>query len=210
MNRQILAIIIQEGGRLITEFTKVRPRKHEGVSEERLLAMVEPAEVTTVTHVTPTEVKEVTKEPVNQATAVPTGCIPCSLGHVGTCTGILNEARRFAQSDGMASSEVIDRVNICLDELNALEREDLRPQMLVQLDGWEKELANKVLVESRTIRHKLEGLKTLDELDEVAAHTQTTRLELGRSWFQKKLTTIPKEDKAKLVAKAVEKMEKES
>jgi hypothetical protein len=133
----------------------------------------------------------------NKATAIATGCVPCSLGHVGTCSGLLNEATRFANTpEGAGSSEVIDRVNMCLDELNSLEREDLRPEKVNLLTGWEKELALDVLKTSRSTRHKLEDVSNLsvEGLNKIAGETQAMRNDIGRRWFQAKLSTLSKSD----------------
>ena len=111
----------------------------------------------------------------------------CAIGHFGTCSGLLNEAMRFANKDGISSSEVIDRVNICLDELNALERVDLRPQLIINLPPWEKDLANKALVESRSTRHGLEKISTVEDLEKVTAETQEARQDIGRTWFKQKI-----------------------
>ena len=127
----------------------------------------------------------------------------CSLGHLGTCSGVLNEAMRFARKDGM-NVEVVDRINICLDELNAMERVDLRPQMIENLPGWEKELATETLNESRAIRHKLESVKTVEDLEHLAAKTQEIRNKVGRKWFGAKMDAMPNmtpEIKAKVESK---------
>ena len=42
---------------------------------------------------------------------IATGCVPCAIGHFGTCAGLLNEAMRFALKDGLESNEVLDRIN---------------------------------------------------------------------------------------------------
>lgn len=144
-----------------------------------------------------------------KASSIEAGCIPCAIGHFGTCSGLLNEAVRFAKKDGVGSSEVIDRVNMCLDELNAMERVDLRPEMIIDLPDWEKELANRSLTASRSTRHGLEGLTTGDDLEKVAANTQKARAEIGRKWFKERLARMPKEEKAKLAEKAIEKLEEE-
>ena len=133
-----------------------------------------------------------------KATGVKTGCIPCSIGHVGTCSGILNEAMRFARKDGISSAEVIDRVNICLDELNALERIDLRPEMTNNLPEWEKGLAIEVLNTSRNLRHGLESLNSLNDLEILAGDTQSVRQKIGRTWFQEKIKRLRPEDQEKI------------
>jgi hypothetical protein len=94
-----------------------------------------------------------------------------------------------------------------MDELNAMERIDLRPENLVQLSGWEKELAEKALSESRQIRHNLEGLKNVDNLEQVAAKTQTSRKAIGRAWFEKKLSSMPEADKEEVKRRVIAKIE---
>jgi len=119
----------------------------------------------------------------------------CSIGHLGTCSGLLNEGMRFARKDGIQSEEVIGRVNMCLDELNALERVDLRPELIHGLPDWEKTLAEKSLDLSRSLRHDLEQLSSVPQLEEVAAKTQATRQEIGKSWFKQRLSLMPPEQR---------------
>jgi len=114
----------------------------------------------------------------------------CSIGHLGTCSGLLNEAMRFAHKDGIQSEEVIDRVNMCMDELNALERVDLRPEMIHGLPGWEKSLADDALGLSRSLRHDLEALSDVPALEAIAAKTQTKRQEIGKAWFKERITRM--------------------
>lgn len=145
-----------------------------------------------------------------KATSIASGCIPCSIGHLGTCSGLLNEAMRFARKDGVQNDEVISRVNMCLDELNALERVDLRPEMIVDLPDWEKPLAEKALDLSRSLRHQLEQLPDLSGLENISAVTQSTRQEIGKAWFKERYSrmtpgqreTVEKELQKRLAAKA--------
>lgn len=130
----------------------------------------------------------------------------CSIGHLGTCVGVMNEAMRFAKKEGLESSEVIDRVNICLDELNALERVDLRPEMIAGLPNWEKDLANEALSVSRGTRHSLENLSSVGELESVAAMLQTARQGVGRGWFKQRLARMNPEEKKKLSQEVEEKL----
>ncbi|GAI46747.1 unnamed protein product, partial [marine sediment metagenome] len=69
---------------------------------------------------------------------------------------------------------------------------DLRPELVLNLPDWEKELADKALVGSRNTRHGLEGLTTVADLEKVAAVTQNTRNEVGRKWFKERLSRMPK------------------
>lgn len=151
------------------------------------------------------EEREKNVKPVTEhkAKSIASGCIPCSLGHFSTCSGLLNEAMRFALKEGM-SGEVNDRVNMCVDELNALERVDLRPEMTTNLTGWEKDLAVKTLNTSRSIRHSLEGLDSVEALEKAAADTQANRKEIGREWFQHKTAVLPPD----LQKKAMEELAK--
>jgi hypothetical protein len=129
-------------------------------------------------------------EPSEKATAIATGCVPCSVNHLGTCSGLLNEAMRFARSDGVQSEEVIDRVGMCMDELAALIRVDLRPEMTVNLSSKDKELADEILVGSRNIVHKLEGISNVADLEQIAAEAQGLRRRIGKEWFQQRLSQI--------------------
>jgi hypothetical protein len=143
--------------------------------------------------------------PVSEkATGTATGCVPCSIGHLGTCSGLLNEAMRFARNDGVESDEVITRVNMCLDELNALERVDLRPEMIHGLPEWEKGLAERALSLSRAIRHDLEQLPTVSGLEGIAGKTQTERQAIGKEWFKGKIVRMPPEQQKLALEKAKE------
>lgn len=193
MDAQIVAIIIQEGGRIVSEYLRSQPHQSKTIH----LTKVEE-----VAPISPTELQKPLK-----ASEVATGCVPCSIGHLGTCSGLLNEAVRFANKDGMDSNEVIDRVNMCLDELNTMERVDLRPELITQLPDWEKELAHKALQASRGTRHQLESLKTTGDLEIVAAATQTIRSEVGRAWFKEKLRGMSPEDKEEINKRMMQKLE---
>lgn len=228
MNNQILAILIQEGSRLVTEAIRNRTAKPTQVTEQSLLKFIddsdtrmskyisEPIKATPVPQIievpkeTPVQInihQEQTEIVPGKAASIAEGCVPCALGHVGTCTGLLNESIRFAHTpEGMASPQVVDRVNMCLDELNAMERVDLRPEMLIQLQGWEKNLADQTLTSSRALRHDLEAIQTLDDLETAAAKTQTVRKDIGRKWFQNKLSKLPESDKEEISRRVMEKI----
>jgi hypothetical protein len=144
-------------------------------------------------------------ESSEKAMAIATGCVPCSIGHLGTCSGLLNEAMRFARSDGIQSEEVISRCNMCLDELNALERVDLRPELMHGLPDWEKALAEKALNLSRSLRHDLEGVSTVDALEGITAKAQGTRQDIGSSWFRERLSRMTPEQRQIVEQKLKEK-----
>jgi len=224
MENNILAVFIQEGSKIVSELlrnrspaitTQTTPDSLERFIQEsdiRLKPYISKPEPEVVPIAAPPAMQINIKQTENvepgKASQIATGCVPCAMGHFGTCTGILNESIRFSRSpDGLASPEVIDRVGMCMDELNAMERVDLRPEMTVQLSGWEKDLADRTLAESRKIRHTLENLKSIEELEQVAALTQSTRKEIGRAWFQNKMDAMPPEDKEEVRRRLKEKIE---
>lgn len=186
MDKETLAMLFEEGGNLLTTLLLNRDL-FRPVGEDSVVAIGEQESPTT---------EEPVSVPVSEkATGVATGCVPCSIGHLGTCSGLLNEAMRFARKDGIQSEEVIGRVNMCLDELNALERVDLRPELIHGLPDWEKTLAEQSLDLSRSLRHDLEQLSDVPKLEEISANTQTTRQEIGKSWFKQRLSLMSPEQR---------------
>ena len=85
------------------------------------------------------------------------------------------------------SDEVVDRLNLCLDELNILERKDLTRTQIASLPEWEKTLAEKALKQSRETRHKIETATSIEDIDKITVETEKFRRELGREWFRGKL-----------------------
>ncbi len=209
MNVQVLAAVIQSATHIIgSAIANRRPK----LSEPRISIKTqeEPEEATIHMSITPESTGEQAKRMESseaKATGVKSGCIPCSIGHVGVCSGLLNEATRFARKDGIQSPEVIDRVNMCLDELNAMERIDLRPEMTTKLPTWEKALATTVLEKSRDTRHSLESLRDVEGLEKAAAEVQTVRQEVGRQWFNEKLKNLSPEDKERIKTRVAERLE---
>jgi len=111
------------------------------------------------------------------------GCVPCAIGHFSTTTGLLNEAMRF-KKDGIASNAVLDRIATSLEELNALERVDLTPAKIQNIHGWERDIAEETLEQSRSLRHKLESIETIGELEQAAADTERYYKKLNREWYK--------------------------
>ena len=127
-----------------------------------------------------------------------THCIPCSANHLSVCGGLLGEALRFARADGLGSPEVVDRVGMCLDELNAMERVDLRAEVVFKLPPAEKAVAEKALVRGRALRHELEHLAGVDGLEKAAAESQQLRAELFKDWWKLKYQALSPAEQAKL------------
>ena len=192
MNTQIVAVLISEGTKLAGQWLRNRPF-HIKTVQKASISSEEPLEQ-------PTEQPQI-ESPVTKTSGVATGCIPCAMGHFGTCSGLLSESMRFARDDkdGIYSDEVTDRVGKCLDELNTMERVDLTEEKIIGLPEWEKELATQVLVTSRQTRHALESLKDVDDLEQVTANTQITRKDLFRQWVKSRVKNItPEEVKASI------------
>ena len=121
---------------------------------------------------------------------VKSACVPCAIGHFSTSARLLNEAVRF-KKDGLASPQVLDDIAASLGEQNALERIDLTPEKIRNLPEWEQEMAQKALDRSRELRHQLETVKSMDELQEIAADTEGFYKMLNRDWQSKRLEDCP-------------------
>jgi len=142
-----------------------------------------------------------------------TACDICSLDHISTCAGILEEANRFARRDGVGSPEVIRRISICRQQLNSLERDDANPQKLVHLPPPQREIMEKILPKAGKVRHRLNEIVSLETLEQVTAETQNLSDEFQNAIFHlqvKKELTKSKEqislnEAKKLAAQEAEK-----
>lgn len=187
-----MAIIFQEGGRLVSSLLTLRTPKIKIAPQPEPEPIRPPPQMET------------------KASSVDAGCVPCALGHFGTCKAGLSEAMRFARSEGIESSEVIARMNDCLDELNQMERSDLTEEKIKSLPEWEKEIAERVLLSSRQTRHAIEGITTVKQLEAVTASTQTIRKEIGQDYFREKIARMSPEEKARLKDRVDAEMRKQS
>jgi len=132
---------------------------------------------------------------------VATACVACAVGHFSTSSGLLKEAHRF-KSEGMTSNEILDRIAGVLEEQNALEREDLTPEKIQRLPEWEKKIAEEALTQSRQLRHRLEVIQTIDELEQLAADTRSYYLKLLRQWYKGRFSKLGSA-KAEVIARRV-------
>lgn len=159
--------------------------------------------------VSETEIREHSAS--SEAASRGTACLPCSQDHLSTCSGLLAEALRFARSDGIESPEVITRIGLCRDELNALERVDLRPEVTAQLPDWEKELVGNVLNGSRGLRHDMTEISGVADLERVAGAAQALRGKIVKGFFVERLKrstpqqTLTLQQAKKIAAAAAEK-----
>ncbi|MBA7465913.1 hypothetical protein ES707_01085 [subsurface metagenome] len=123
--------------------------------------------------------------------AVATACVPCALGHFSTSTGLLNEAVRF-KKDGITSNEIIDRIAKVLEEQNTLERVDLTPEKIRSSPEWERDIAEEALLQSRSLRHRLETIESIDDLEQAAADTEGYYRSLNREWWKRRFAKTGK------------------
>ena len=50
--------------------------------------------------------------------------------------------------------------------------------------GWEKQIAEEALQQSRQLRHRLEGIESIEELEQLAADTARFYKKINRAWYK--------------------------
>lgn len=133
--------------------------------------------------------------------AVATACVACAVGHFSTSSGLLKEALRF-KGEGITSQEILDRIAGALEEQNGLERVDLTQEKIQNLPQWERPIAEEALTQSRQLRHRLETIQSIDELEHLAADTRTYYLKLNRQWYRGRFSNLGTK-KAEAIAQRV-------
>jgi hypothetical protein len=111
----------------------------------------------------------------SQLSAAGRACIPCGNDHFSTVSGLLAEAMRFARASGIGDPEVIKRISLAEDELNAFERVDAAPDKIAALPDEERDIINAMTQDSREIRHNLSDLKSPEDLLQLAADVKKIR-----------------------------------
>ena len=96
-----------------------------------------------------------------------TGCLPCSRHHLGRVAGLLEEALRFARTEGLGHPEVVRRIDMAEREIENMEAVDLTPENIAKLPPEQKELAEWALAKGRTLRHLLDGMNAQSEVSEL-------------------------------------------
>ena len=197
MDAGIVAILTGIGGRLINYGVRILTAPHHNPFQERiehldrlihnlpagdLVDSPATAPKSQKERLLPATMTEISAED-KAAADIATACVPCAIGHYSTSSGVLKEAVRF-KAEGMTSNEVLDRIAVALEEQNALEREDLSPEKIETLPGWEKPIAEEALEQSRRLRHKLENIQSIDELEQTAAETKRYYIKLLRQWYK--------------------------
>lgn len=132
---------------------------------------------------------------------VATACVACAVGHFSTSAGLLKEAVRF-KAEGITSNEVLNRIAMALEEQNTLERVDIRPEVIQSLPPWERALAEEALLQSRQLRHNLETLRNIGQLERAAADSEGIYKKLFREWFRQCFAHLGPE-KAEIIAAKV-------
>ena len=191
MNNQIIQFIAQQASNALTK--SMQNKTHASPTPATRVETLEEAleRIYPTGKIEPKEAEAISKD-ITQAIisttddSIATACIPCSLGHFSTSVGLLNEAIRF-KKDGITSNEILDRIAQVLQEQNALERIDLAPIKIQNLVGWERDLAQGALDQSRSVRHTLENIENIEELAELAANTDRYYRNLSRAWFTHKI-----------------------
>ena len=169
------------------------PRDNTKALEEfaaTLAAPVAPKEAPAEQKATPTTTQEAEVAP--QQEDIATACVACSLGHYAGAAKLLNEAIRF-RDDGIESNQVLDDIAGAIGELNAMERVDLTPERLQRTPGWERAIADEALRESRKLRHRLEGIGSMEEIEKAAADTESYYKKLNRQWYKGRFAHLGKE-----------------
>lgn len=119
----------------------------------------------------------------NPTDQIATACVPCAIGHFAGAAKLLNEAIRF-RDEGIGSNQVLDDIAGAIGELNAMERVDLTPERLQQTPEWQRAIAEESLRESRKLRHRLEGISSMEEIEKAAADTESYYKKLNRQWYK--------------------------
>jgi len=189
------AKIVEETGKVFGDLIKVialRPKRAKS-PETPLSEMAKTAPKTE-------DVGKMSHEPAKPSKIedISVACVPCAIGHFSTTAGLLNEAMRF-KKEGISSNEILDRIGKALEEQNALERVDLTPENIQTTKEWERPIAEEALEESRALRHKLESIENIEDLEQAAADTGKYYKKLNREWYKGRFAHLG-EAKAGIVA----------
>lgn len=111
-------------------------------------------------------------------------CLRCWVNHLITVSGALSEALRFARSEGIFSPEVIKRVKLSLEELDIGERIDASPEEILKLPANQKEIMDWLLPKARDLRHHIEEIRNVSDLEMAAAMAKTLSDELFSKIWQ--------------------------
>lgn len=128
-----------------------------------------------------------------------TYCLTCSDDHISTSSGLLSEAARMAVGREITDPEIQMRIASALDELNAMERVDLAPNVIARLPADEKAKVDKLLPRMRDLRHNIHAIMDLDSLREVSAQAKDLRMDVRQTLVT---STLNRQDIDKVVVLA--------
>jgi hypothetical protein len=179
MHPELKAYLVEQGSKVTASLIKVivaRSMKKPSAVEVRPVKKASAVAV---------EVQPEVAVETRPATAIPpvspqktpeapkgTGCVPCTSDHLSTCSGALSEALRFARTRGFEDPEVQGRLALCVDELNIWERVDAAPEKIAALPAPEKEFLHRWLPRGRDLRHQVNEVGALQDLEGAAASAQ--------------------------------------
>lgn len=125
-----------------------------------------------------------------------TACVACCSDHFSTCAGLISdEAMRMVRRKGIQDREVIQRILACGDQLNAMERDDLASSKIQELPPWEKELAIYALNKGAEIRHLLNNISSVEDLEKAATEIKQARDYIGSEWHKGRLASMGVEER---------------
>jgi len=215
MDESIMAILYSVGGRIVNYgVSLLTAPRHNPVETriqhiDRLIQAIPDEELIGTPVIPPESQKEgllaatvTQKSPEeNQTPQIATACIPCAIGHFAGAAKLLNEAVRF-RDDGITSNQVLDDIAGAIGELNAMERVDMTPERLQSTSSWERPIADEALRESRKLRHRLEGISSMEEVEKAAADTESYYKKLNRQWYKGRFSNLG-DKKAEAIAQRV-------
>ncbi len=198
MDKNFTAYLVEQGSKLASDLVKaavLRSSKKAATPVEQ--APVEEKDARTLAVATPPSALLKATEPQKG-----TGCRPCTSDHFSTCAGALAEALRFARTAGMEDIQVQDRLALCVEELNIWERVDAAPDKLPTLAAPEREFVRRWLPKGRELRHDINEVGTLENLEAAAAlarqHSREARKEMRqlRPPVMSKIEALAQKEKA--------------
>lgn len=132
-----------------------------------------------------------------ERTDVSTSCLACSRSHLTTASGALDEAMRFAREEGVASPEVMKRIDAAEREINIMERIDLSPDAIKNSPPEEQDFIEPFMPKIRSLRQNIGQIRSVDDLESAAAEA----IEVSRKFKEEQMRQgieVPGEEAAEV------------